>query len=467
MFFTLACLYLTVDLFGQSYISGEINQNTRWRGEVYIDGDVTIPQGVTLTVEEGTKVYFKPKTDSQKSGKDKQRSELLVNGVIIAQSNNTFNPIVFTSASKNPQMNDWYGIIIKNFFDPSVLQNCTVEFGYRGVTCYGSSPLITGGEYKFNHNSGISCEVKSNPVISNSLIFGNGFSGINCELASNPVISGCTLSENNFGVIIFSKSAPDLGAIPRAENKSRGENRLSNNFENDVYNHSASTIYAQNNSWISTRPQDIQKAIYDRIDNSSYGEVIFQPIYVERRAPYQIAALSPLVEEQANRDSIALGLALADSVTKDTTNLVVQLQTTNVVLQETRSQQANFSAPPQETLIASREPTPQTPPPIKEPVIQEPVLEAFLDSGKRQYARRVIPKYPEIYLQTGTQGDVLIEVLVNRSGEIENYRILKSDGDLFTEASVEALEKFKYQPGKIGGKPVKFKIIERFRFKLN
>ncbi len=469
IFWILILVYLcfTVSLFAQNFISGEINQNTSWRGEIYIDGDVTIPQGVTLTVEEGTKVYFKPKTDSQKSGKDKQRSELLVNGVIIARSNNTLNPIIFTSASKNPQMNDWYGIIIKNFFDPSLLQNCNVEFGYRGVTCYGSSPFITGGEYKFNHNSGISCEVKSNPVISNSLIFGNGFSGINCELASNPIISGCTISENNFGVIIFSKSTPDLGTMPRDEKKSRGENRLSNNFENDIYNHSASTIYAQNNSWISTRPQEIQKAIYDRTDNSSYGEVVFQPIYVERRAPYQIATLSPLVEEQASKDSIARGLAIADTAGKDTTNLIVQLQTANVAIQETRTQQQNFSAPPEENLIVSREPALQTPPPIQEPVTQEPVLEAFLDSGKRQYARRATPKYPEIYLQTGTQGDVLIEVLVNRTGEIESYRILKSDGELFTEASVEALEKFKYQPGKIGGKPVKFKIIERFRFKLN
>jgi len=363
-------------------------------------------------------------------------------------------------------MNDWYGIIIKNFFDPSTLQNCIVEFGYKGVTCYGSSPFITGGEFKFNHNSGISCEVKSNPVISNCLIFGNGFAGINCELASNPIVSGCTISENNFGVIIFSKSAPDLGTMPLDNQKSQGKNRLSNNFENDVYNHSNNTIYAQNNTWISTRTPGIQRAIYDQSDNATYGEVIFQPIFVEKTIPLQIAALTT-PEEDIKLDTLLSMSSSSDSLLPDTTQIVAQLQPTEMALQGTRNPRQILSTAPEETLIVARETTPPAPEPTPEPVIREPVLEAFLDTGKRQYARKVTPKYPDIYLQTGTQGDVLVEVMVDRDGNIENYRILKSDGDLFTESSVKALEKFQYKPGKVGGKPVKFKIIERFRFTLN
>jgi TonB family protein len=462
--FILSSLFLNSLVLGQTYISGEVQQNTSWRGEVFIDGDVIIPEGVTLTIEEGTKVYFKPKKDSQKGGKDKERSELLINGILQARSTNPLNPIIFSSASKNPQMNDWYGIIIKNFFNPSTLENCIVEFGYKGITCYGSSPVITGGEYKFNHNSGISCEVKSNPVISNSLIFGNGFAGINCELASNPIVSGCTISENNFGVIAFSKSSPDLGTVPFDDLKSKGENRLSNNFENDLYNHSNNTIYAQNNSWNSTRPPVIRRAVYDRSDNPAYGEVIIEPIYVEKAAPYQIAALAV---EEISPDSLLAEGAESDSLAEDTTLALAQLQTAEMTLQETRNPQENLTRIPEETMIASRETTPVIPEPTPEPVIREPVLEAFLDKGRRQYEKRVTPRYPDIYRQTGTQGDVLIEVLVDRDGSIENYRVLKSDGDLFMEASLEALGKFQYKPGTISGKPVKFKIIERFRFTLN
>jgi TonB family protein len=455
-------------LVGQTYISGELQQSTRWRGEIYVDGDVVVPEGVTLTIEEGTKIFFKPKEDSQKGGRDKQRAELQVNGILQARSNNPLNPIIFSSASKNPQMNDWYGIIIKNFYNPSTMQNCIVEFGYKGVTCYGSSPFINGGEYKFNHNSGISCEVKSNPVLNSCLIFGNGFAGINCELASSPIVSGCTISENNFGVIIFSKSSPDLGTMPLNEQKSKGGNRLSNNFEHDVYNHSNNTIYAQNNSWISKRAPVVRRGIYDRSDNSAYGEVVFEPLFVEKVTSYPVASVA-IPDEERRADSLLAEKTSADSLLQDTTQFLAQLQTTEMALQQTRNPQDNFSAtpPPQETMIASRETTPLVVEPTPQPVIREPVLEAFLDAGRRQYEKKVKPRYPNIYLQTGTQGDVLFEVLVDRDGNIENYRVLKSDGDLFTESSIEALEKFQYKPGKISGKPVKFKIIERFRFTLN
>jgi TonB family protein len=117
-----------------------------------------------------------------------------------------------------------------------------------------------------------------------------------------------------------------------------------------------------------------------------------------------------------------------------------------------------------ETALAYNEPYP---PVTATPMIQEPILEAFLDSGKREYIRRAQPEYPRIYLQTGTEGDVLVEVIVDRQGNIEDQRVLRSDGELFTEASLSALKKFLYKPGKMSGQPVKYKIVERFRFTLN
>jgi TonB family protein len=454
----------------QDYISGSISGNTIWQGNIYIDGDVTVPQGTTLTIIEGTKVYFKPQTDSQKGGKDKQRSELIVNGVLRAKSSNSLNPIVFTSASNNPQMNDWYGIVIKNFFDPSEIVNCIIEFGYKGITCYGSSPIITGGEIRFNHNSGISCEVKSNPLISKALIFGNGFAGINCELASNPQISGCTILENNFGVMIFSKSAPDLGTSPSTPEKSPGENRISNNFEKDIYNHSSSTIFAQNNIWLFTNPQEIQNLIYDRKSNASYGEVIFQPVFIERRQPAQypglIAGTNPALNTDSSllnpRDSLLVsgggsGPSSSPETVQDSllANLIVKKEIP--LATQTVRKQKNLASNNIASSVTSG----------TGGLTDEPILEAFLDSGKREYDRKANPVYPHIYRQTGTEGDVIIEVIVGFGGNIENYRVLKSDGELFTQAAETALKDFRYKPGKFKGQSVRFKLIERFRFKLN
>jgi TonB family protein len=463
-------LLFFLQVYGQKYLSGIISTNTIWQGEIYIDGDVTIPQGIVLTVIEGTKVYFKPQTDSQKSGKDKQRSEIIVNGILRAKSNNSLNPIVFTSASNNPQMNDWYGIVVKNFFDLSEFVNCIIEFGYKGLTCYGSSPIITGCEIRFNHNSGISCEVKSNPLISKVLIFGNGFAGINCELASNPQISGCTILENNFGIMIFSKSAPDIGTFPVTRDKSPGENRISNNFEHDVYNHSSNTIYAQNNTWMSNNPQEIRNVIFDRVNNSSYGEVIYQPVYVERRRPYQYTALIASNNPAYSRDSAnqnqtdTLSTELPASINSTSLQPAPDTLLANLV---TKKEIPLVTQPGREERSLSYAGNVSSTSENLGSPVNEPILEAFLDAGKREYIQRINPVYPKIYLQTGTQGDVLIQVIIGFTGNVEDYRVLKSDGELFTEAAEAALRKFRYKPGKFNGQAVRFKIIERFRFKLN
>ncbi len=459
----------------QNYISGEITKNTRWRGKIYINGDVTVPQGVVLTIEEGCNIYFAPKTDVTMSGKDKERSELIVNGILRARSADPVRPITFTSSAPKPQMNDWYGITIKNFFDQSLLENCIVEFAYKGLTCYGSSPRVSGGEFRFNHHSGISCEVKSNPLLQNIIILGNGFSGINCELASNPVITGCTISENNFGVVIFSRSAPDLGTAPATGSKSAGRNRISNNFDFDIYNHSSEKINAQNNLWISASSRDIAAVIYDNQDNSSYGAVIYRPVYSERRnaLPYasSVATLSPPGTTAVSSDTVPVNarqsqIAANDSMTAP--EQIVQPGSSLVAANTTAETPVMSTSSIPDTFYAYRESRVKSAPPVQEnPPVLEPMLEAFLDNGKRQYMQRTAPVYPEIYRKTGTEGDVLIEVIVDRLGTIDEYRVLKSDGDLFTEAAVEALKKFRYKPGLYKNEPVRFKIIERFRFKMN
>ena len=458
----------------QKYISGEIPRNTRWQGEIFIDGDVTIPQGVILTVESGTRIYFKPKSDVLKSGKDKERAELNINGMILAKSNSNASPIIFTSESKKPLMNDWYGITIKNFYDQSFLQYCIIEFAYKGITCYGSAPIISGGEIRFNHNSGISCEVKAAPIISNLLLMGNGFAGINCELASNPIISGCTISDNYYGVIIFSRSAPDLGTVPLDEKKSRGQNRFANNFEFDIYNHSNNPVYAQNNIWTSTNLRGIPNVIYDKLDNPAYGDVVYLPVFTETRPvtqpPVVIAAGTvPQPRPTASETALTLATVSPPAVTlPDTGNPVVEETSPDsfppLLTVLTPAALQNTAQPAVENALVNNE-SPSPPP--AEPVIQEPILEAFLDAGKREYIRKVQPEYPKIYLQTSTQGDVLVEVIIDRQGNIEDQRVLRSDGELFTDASLTALKKFLYKPGQLNGKPVKYKLIERFRFKLN
>ncbi len=463
------------DIFASEYLSGEISRSTTWKGIVYINGDVTIPRDIMLTIEPGTIIYFKPKTDILKSGKDNERSELIVQGSLVAKSGNPQRPILFTSESNNPQMNDWYGIIVKEFYNTSILQNCIIEFGYRGISCIGSSPQIDGCEIRFNHNSGISCEVRAKPVVIRCLIYGNGFAGINCELASAPKISESTLTQNNYGIIIFSRSTPDLGKYPVRDDCSKGENRINNNFNSDIYNHSVSQIYAQNNYWNTTIPDDIALTLFDQNDNASYGEIVFLPVFVQRK-PYVQSSMSIAYQYESQsevtiQDTFALQSSKlkVDSKRVDSTGLFAATSPVNenrsssnektVELQTVGESATNKMYSFTESRLAN--------PGALKPQMREPILEAFLDSGKREYVKRVVPKYPLIYATAQTNVDVIIEVIVDRQGKVEEYRVLKSDGIQFTRASVEALKQFVYKPGKYNGKPIKFKVVEFFRFKLS
>ncbi len=240
----------------------------------------------------------------------------------------------------------------------SVLQNCIVEYAYKGITCYGSSPIISGGEVRYNHNAGISCEVKAAPVITNVFLMGNGFAGINCELASAPIISACTISENIYGVIIFSKSVPDLGTIPLDGKKSKGENRITNNFEFDVYNHSNNPVNAQNNIWGVTNPREVSRVIYDKADNPSYGEVIYAPVFTPPaviQPPPIIAAAAPKAADNPTESN-------ATPVTESSSGTIPEVSDESV---PAAAQTVQDSFPQLLTSLTS------SPSPVVEPVLNE------------------------------------------------------------------------------------------------
>jgi len=232
----------------------------------------------------------------------------------------------------------------------------------------------------------------------------------------------------------------------------------------------------------------LDQHIYDRSDHPAYGEVIYTPIYgvrfrFARRRPAAPPLPSPLLESQpVGRDTLLARTEAASGETGPVEETVPAPETRRPVETETRAAETAATTPttdtPVETLNIARTETPpeanpespatksepETPPPA--PRIVEPVLEALLDGGKREYVRRVKPEFPEIYKRTRREGLVIMEVIVARDGRVESYRILRSDGEAFSDAVKEAIQQFRYKPGTINGKPVRFRVIERFRFKL-
>ena len=114
--------------------SGTLTNDETWSGTVNLTGDVTVPDGVTLTIEPGTVVQALALNDDQGGGNDTSRIELIVNGVLFAQGTEA-SPIAFTSSSTNPASGDWAGIrLVPGANDADLIMSyCTVNYCRTGI----------------------------------------------------------------------------------------------------------------------------------------------------------------------------------------------------------------------------------------------------------------------------------------------------------------------------------------------
>jgi len=174
--------------------SGPIWADTLWtldQSPYYVAGDITVREGVTLTIEPGVEVRFFPR-DAVIAGVDPERVELIVRGTLMAQGDAAL-PITFTSATSTPAGGDWYGI---RFSDSStdwgssgcMLDHAVIRYARVGISVDAASPMIS--------NSIIS-DVKGSDGDSDCSGHGEGAEaayGIYCVNGSSPTISGNTVS---------------------------------------------------------------------------------------------------------------------------------------------------------------------------------------------------------------------------------------------------------------------------------
>ncbi|HOV98423.1 MAG TPA: energy transducer TonB [Bacteroidota bacterium] len=89
------------------------------------------------------------------------------------------------------------------------------------------------------------------------------------------------------------------------------------------------------------------------------------------------------------------------------------------------------------------------------PVEKEPVI-----------VKEVKPKYPEIALRAGLEGNVYVKVWVDKEGKVKKVVVLKSDAEIFNEAAIEAAQQFVFTPAIMQNKPVPVWVSIPFRFRL-
>lgn len=97
----------------------------------------------------------------------------------------------------------------------------------------------------------------------------------------------------------------------------------------------------------------------------------------------------------------------------------------------------------------------------------QPVLEAPLRVGGEVKPPRmissVLPVYPSIARQAGQEGNVVIETVVDKTGNVASMKVV-SGPPMLRQAALDALRQWKYEPSMLNGQPVSVQMIVTIQF---
>jgi len=263
--------------------SGTLNSNTVWKGCVRIVGNITVPTGITLTINPNSTITFM------------NNSSLIINGTLNATNCQfggdigTWGSITFDgSGASNSMLNfatvkNGVGIRCLNGANVTVT-NSTIDHCTEGVYIYNSQPNISGNQIIEPVQNGINVNASGlSPLIQSNSISKTSsnpqyrqYQGIYLSNNSNGYIAKNDISGFYWGMYIgggsdayftnysnqaFSQnnrvmnSRIGIGAgwgayIFAGMWKSYGRNNnISNNINYDAYSYQSSNIVAQCNWW--------------------------------------------------------------------------------------------------------------------------------------------------------------------------------------------------------------------------
>lgn len=159
---------------------------------------------------------------------------------------------------------------------------------------------------------------------------------------------------------------------------------------------------------------------------------------------------------------------------------VIASQLPPVALPQTKATLESLSKSASEEVNVVQEPRPVTSPPgpaaPSTPSPAPPIArdgggtislsEALADS-RLGVASRSIPRYPESARRAGAQGTTLIKVLILATGKIGEIQIEESAGHpALDQAAIDAVRRWRFEPGKENGRPVDLWVLIPLEFKL-
>lgn len=80
---------------------------------------------------------------------------------------------------------------------------------------------------------------------------------------------------------------------------------------------------------------------------------------------------------------------------------------------------------------------------------------------------RVAPKYPGELRMAGVEGEVLVGFVINESGDVAHAWVVRSSDRRFEEATLRAVERWRFEPGKKNGRAVRFRMEVPVNFRVS
>ena len=80
--------------------------------------------------------------------------------------------------------------------------------------------------------------------------------------------------------------------------------------------------------------------------------------------------------------------------------------------------------------------------------------------------KEVKPVYPEIARKARIEGVVILEITVDKQGNVKDVKVLRPLPMGLTEAAVDAVRQWKYEPSTLNGRPVEVLVTVTVRFSL-
>lgn len=130
---------------------------------------------------------------------------------------------------------------------------------------------------------------------------------------------------------------------------------------------------------------------------------------------------------------------------------------------------------PEQTIMTQSELRTQAPPPTMEKeggedlqIEDDMAPPDFVPYEKEPVVvRKVDPKYPDIALRAGLEGNVYVKVWVDKEGKVRKAVVLKSDAEIFNSAATDAAQQWIFTPAVMQKGPVAVWVSIPFRFRLS